>query len=128
VILLNDSYLPRLSRVLEGERGFEIIAKTKMKGSSVKDSLIISTDELLSGITRKQGEALLFAVRNGYYEVPRKTTFDRMSKLRGARRTTFEEHVRKAEGKIIKSVALHIYFLIGGGSTPPKALLRENWR
>jgi len=53
-------------------------------------------------ITEKQKNALEFALNNGYYEYPRKTSLDKLAKKTGLAFSTFQAHVRKAENRILK--------------------------
>ncbi len=50
-------------------------------------------------------KSLLTAVENGYYEVPKRVTADDLAKRAGQPRSTFEEHVRKAESKVVQAMA-----------------------
>ena len=60
----------------------------------------------------KQAQSLLIASNLGYYRFPRQARFEDISRKVGVPRTTYEDHVRKAENKIINAVApyLSIYF------------------
>ena len=49
--------------------------------------------------------ALVAAVENGYYEIPKRVTAEELAKKQGQPRTTFEEHVRKAESKVLLAMA-----------------------
>ncbi|HZW55068.1 MAG TPA: helix-turn-helix domain-containing protein [Nitrososphaerales archaeon] len=53
------------------------------------------------------------AVQQGYYQVPRKVRFGYMSERAKIPRTTYEEHVRQAESKIIQSVAPYLSLFFG---------------
>ena len=55
-------------------------------------------------LTELQRDAVLAAFREGYYEYPRKTSVKKLARKRQAPRTTFLEHLRKAESKIMPSV------------------------
>lgn len=57
--------------------------------------------ETLFKITDKQKAALETAVAHGYYSHPRKTTVEELAKISGLSRSTFQEHLRKAEAKLI---------------------------
>ena len=57
--------------------------------------------ETLFKITDKQKAALETAVAHGYYHYPRKTTVEELAKISGISRSTFQEHLRKAEAKLI---------------------------
>ncbi|MFX0092279.1 MAG: helix-turn-helix domain-containing protein, partial [Candidatus Hodarchaeota archaeon] len=51
--------------------------------------------------TSKQQEALTLAFQEGYYELPRKIILESLAKEMNVGRRTFEEHLRKAERKIM---------------------------
>lgn len=53
--------------------------------------------DLAAGLTPRQLEALRLAVRSGYYEVPRRVEARELAAQVGLGRSTFEEHLRKAE-------------------------------
>jgi predicted DNA binding protein len=77
----------------------------------MRDSLVISTTSLLGGLTEKQASALITALNEGYYRIPKKITTDEIAQRLGIPRTTFEEHLRKAESKVL--VALTPYLQLG---------------
>ncbi len=52
-------------------------------------------------LTQKQRLALDLAIKQGYYEYPRKTSVEKLSQLAGLSFSTFQAHLRKAEKKII---------------------------
>ena len=59
---------------------------------------------LLPDLTEKQQQAISFALDSGYYNYPRKTSLDKLSKKTKRSFSTFQAHVRKAENKIISFV------------------------
>ena len=54
-------------------------------------------------LSNKQREAYQLAVENGYYKFPRKIGLEEMAKIMKISVSTFQEHLRKAEEKIIPS-------------------------
>jgi predicted DNA binding protein len=58
---------------------------------------VVPVADLAAGLTRRQLEALQLAVRSGYYEVPRRVEARDLAAQVGLGRSTFEEHLRKAE-------------------------------
>jgi predicted DNA-binding protein (UPF0251 family) len=52
-------------------------------------------------LTEMQKKILLFAFNHGYYDFPKKTNIKKMSKALGVSQTTFQEHLRKAEKKVM---------------------------
>jgi len=58
--------------------------------------------EIMPELTEKQHNAFKTASRKGYYEFPRKTNLHKLAKLTNISRPTFEEHLRKAEIKLLR--------------------------
>ena len=54
-------------------------------------------------VSEQQRRSFLVARKEGYYEFPRKTDLGKLAKLMGISRTTFREHLRKAEMKILNN-------------------------
>ena len=50
-------------------------------------------------------KAMLSAVESGYYEIPKRTTADELAAKLGQPRSTLEEHIRKAESKVVLAMA-----------------------
>jgi predicted DNA binding protein len=53
-------------------------------------------------LTEKQKNAIESALEFGYYEYPRKISVEELAKKLRVKRTTFQEHLRKAESKVMK--------------------------
>jgi predicted DNA binding protein len=86
----------------------EVVSRREIKSGTVKDAMLVSTNALFGGLTRKQVQALVFALENGYYQVPKRVTTEQMASKLKLPRTTYEEHLRKAEGKVLRSMAPYI--------------------
>jgi len=52
-------------------------------------------------LTDKQKQALALAIKNGYYDYPRKTSIEQLAKLSDLSFSTFHAHLRKAEAKLL---------------------------
>jgi predicted DNA binding protein len=72
--------------------------------SSARPAMTVSIDDFFSMLTAKQLMALVEAVERGFYDIPKKTTVEEMAAKLGVPRSTFEEHLRKAEVKIMRAV------------------------
>jgi hypothetical protein len=104
----------------------KIIYRRIVSGSPIKDTFVISASSLLGGLTKKQSIALLTALSSGYYDIPKRVSTEEISKGLGLPRTTFEEHLRKAESKALKAIMPLLQFsgskvpMNGGNSSKPR--------
>ncbi|MFX1319208.1 MAG: helix-turn-helix domain-containing protein [Promethearchaeota archaeon] len=87
------------------EKGYryEIIRKAPFEGV-ISSSLALTADALFSGLTEKQLAALVTAHSNGYYDFPRQTNVKDIAAKKRVPRTTFQEHLQKAESKLLSSL------------------------
>jgi len=86
----------------------EILQKKVVPEKSIRDTFVISVSSIFSELTEKQVDALVAALDYGYYQVPKKITAEEIAREFSLTRTTYEEHVRKAESKILHAIAPYI--------------------
>ena len=60
-----------------------------------------SPDSPLSKLTEKQREVLIAAYKLGYYDLPRRTNSEKLAKKLNIGNSTFGEHLRKAERRLL---------------------------
>jgi predicted DNA binding protein len=61
-------------------------------------------ESYLAELTGRQRQALITAYSLGYYDVPRKVSSEEVSRHLNMDKSTFVEHLRKAERKIVAQV------------------------
>ena len=89
--------------------GFEVeILRKKPFDGYIASSLTLTTDALFSGLTEKQVDALLTAFAQGYFRYPRGADLKTIASKEDVSRTTFLEHLKKAENKIITALIPYI--------------------
>jgi predicted DNA binding protein len=108
VISFSERDMRKAFATIEPYCKVEIISRRAIPSGAVKETMLVSTSALFGGLTRKQVHALVFALENGYYQVPKKVTTEEMASMLRLPRTTYEEHLRKAEGKVLRSMAPYI--------------------
>ena len=69
-----------------------------------EESLDFFLPQVMPKMTEKQKLAMQIAIRNGYYAFPRKTDLASLAKIMGVSRVTFQEHLRKAENRILPHI------------------------
>ncbi len=101
----DDADLKGLLREFDKIGTTEVLHKKSMSEGMTGDSFLMSLSSLFGQLTEKQIRALVSAVESGYYEVPKRITADDMAKRFGQPRSTFQEHIRKAESKVVMAMA-----------------------
>ncbi|MFA5953019.1 MAG: helix-turn-helix domain-containing protein [Candidatus Pacearchaeota archaeon] len=66
-----------------------------------KKGFDIFLPRIQSKIPEKQKQAMNLAIKNGYYNYPRKINLDELARITKVSKQTFQENLRKAENKII---------------------------
>jgi predicted DNA binding protein len=86
---------------------YEILRKVDFDGL-IAGSLTLTADALFSDLTEKQMDALLTAYSNGYYSLPRKANVQDIAHKKKVSRTTYQEHLKKAENKLVASLVPYV--------------------
>ncbi|UCE09454.1 MAG: helix-turn-helix domain-containing protein [Candidatus Thorarchaeota archaeon] len=89
------------------EMTVEVIRKVPFDGF-VASSLSLTAGAVLSELTEKQMDALVTAFVHGYYERPRRANVQTIATKTRVPRSTFQEHLRKAEKKLVNALIPHI--------------------
>lgn len=91
------SNLGAVSKVTIEEKG-------QLKRHSARSAMTVSIEDFFGSLTTKQLHALVSAIEMGYYAMPKKATAVQIASKLKMPRSTLEEHLRKAEVKIMKSI------------------------
>lgn len=96
---------------LESDREIDVLSKTGLEETKIPHSMLAPVDQLFGELTNRQLAALQLALENGYYEQPRKCSVSELAEQTTVARATFEEHLRKAENKLIKNAGQFVRLL-----------------
>jgi len=100
---------------------YKILRKIPFDGF-IASSLTLTADALFSGITERQMGALLTAHRYGYYNLPRDADVQTIATREKVSRTTFQEHLKKAENKLVAALVPHMKLFIHAPSERRRSL------
>lgn len=89
------------SSLRENGREVELLSKRALHVQPLLNTKSVAIPALVGDLTDRQVEALLLAARHGLYNSPRSTTASAIADAVGLSRSTFEEHLRKAENKLM---------------------------
>ena len=82
----------------------KLVSRRALESASTKDTFVVSAAGLLGCLTKRQSLALLVALTQGYYQIPKKVTTDDIARSLGLPRSTYEDHLRKAESKTLNAI------------------------
>jgi hypothetical protein len=108
VIAFSEKDLRQLFKDLDKYCKLEITSRRLISNESIRDTLLVSTAMLFGGLTLKQRRALISALDQGYYQMPRSATAGEIAKRLGVPRTSYVDHLRKAENKVLGAVGSYL--------------------
>lgn len=109
VMAFSEQDIKKLFKDLERENCVvEVTARKSISEESVHSSLLVSAGSLLGGLTEKQTRALIAAIDNGYYDLPRGASAMEIAQRLGIPRTSFVDHLRKAQNKLIRTIGPYV--------------------
>lgn len=108
VLALDSSNLTACYRDLVSSE-FPVSVERKREIETVgHDTPLLTLDSLLPTFSPRQREAFITAYDAGYYEIPRKTTTREIADSLDIERRTAEEHIRRAENKLIEALIEYV--------------------
>ncbi len=90
----------------------ELLGKKLVHMDAVPSTVWV--ESFFSKLTEKQMEALVKAFDYGYYASPREVTTDSIASSLGVTRSTYEEHLRKAENRIMEAMVPYLKLFKAG--------------
>ena len=101
VIAFDEADVRDLIRDLEADREIDVLSKTAISEQGIPHSMLAPVDQLFEDLTERQLAALRLALESGYYDQPRQTSLRELAERTAVARSTYEEHLRKAENKLL---------------------------
>jgi len=111
LIAFDEADIRGLYEDLDAEREIEVLSKRGLSESKLPHSLLAPVDRLFDDVTDRQLAALQVALEHGYYEQPRGASVSELAEGTTVARATFEEHLRKAENKLIRNAGQFVRLL-----------------
>lgn len=105
VLALDAGALSDLYRGLL-EDGHDVTVRSKRSVNSVTGAApLLDPSGIVPDLTARQREVLDVAIEDGYYELPRDVTTADVADRVGIERRTAEDHLRRAERKLVEALA-----------------------
>lgn len=95
----------RLVKRIEKDGGtVQLVSLKPLRLRGVADDMILTTSTLFAGLTDRQVGVLASAVAAGYFRESAETGLDELAKRAGLSRSTYAEHLRKAQNKMFENL------------------------
>lgn len=83
----------------------ELTSLKPLRLKGVAEDLVLASSSVLAGLTDRQMRALAEACNQGYFHEPSRIDLDTLAKRSGLARSTYAEHLRKAESKLLANLS-----------------------
>ena len=91
------------------DAGFAVTVERKREIETISHGApLLSLDNVLPNLSPRQRETFAAAYDDGYYEIPRETTTTAITEEVGVKRRTAEEHLRRAENKLVAALVEYV--------------------
>jgi predicted DNA binding protein len=119
VVAFDETAVRELLADLRADRDIELLSKTSISDAQVPHSMLAPANQLFDAITDRQLAALQLALERGYYTQPRKTSLRELADRTDVARSTFEEHLRKAENKLLTNAGRYLRLVTANSTGDP---------
>ena len=82
----------------------ELVSMKPLRLRGVAEDMLLTSSSMLAGLTDKQTQILADACLEGYFQEPAKLDLDALAKRAGLSRSTYGEHLRKAQAKLMSNL------------------------
>lgn len=90
--------------LLEADIPVTVESKREIDSAVEAERPLLAPHDIVPTLTDRQSEVLHYAFENGYYEIPRRITTEEVAAQIDVERRTAEEHLRRAENKLLASM------------------------
>ncbi|HVO77381.1 MAG TPA: helix-turn-helix domain-containing protein [Methanomassiliicoccales archaeon] len=105
IIGSDRSAFERIVKRIEKDGGtVQLLSLKPLQLRGVADDMILTTSTLFAGLTDRQVNVLASAVRGGYFREAAELDLDDLASRAGLSRSTYAEHLRKAQNKMFENL------------------------
>ncbi|MGB9965733.1 helix-turn-helix domain-containing protein [Halobacterium sp. CBA1126] len=119
VVAFDGDDIRELLGDLRSDREIELLSKTSISETQIPHSMLAPASQLFEDLTDRQLAALQLALERGYYEQPRQTSLRDLAEQTSVARSTYEEHLRKAENKLLTNAGQFLRLVTATATSDP---------
>ena len=124
VLAWNEATMRDMFRAIREVGELRIVSLRPIENPSLEKMMLMPASDVFGGLTEKQSLAVLLGLRHGYYAIPSQTKVERLADGAGLSASTFSEHLRKGESRILQNLRpyLEAFALRGPGEVAVEAM------
>lgn len=103
----------------------EVASKKKLKQRSAIRDALVPVERLFDGVTTKQLDALQVALDGGFYKEPREASTRKLAERTPVSRSTYEEHLRKAENRLMRNIGRYVRMVTYDSNSKPTRAVKK---
>jgi len=104
ILAWSEGAMREMFRAIREVGELRIVSTRPIENPSMEKMMLMPAADVFGGLTDKQSLAVLLGLRHGYYAMPSQTSIDRLADGAGLSSSTFSEHLRKAESRILQNL------------------------
>ena len=128
VIAWNDRSMREMFAEIRKIGELRLVSLRPIENLAMEKMMLMPASDIFAGLTEKQSVSVLLGLRHGYYSLPSETSIDALSEGAGLSPSTFGEHLRKAEARILRNLRpyLEAYALRAPGEVAVEEVRRSD--
>ena len=117
VITWDDATMRTLFRGLQELAEVDIRSLRPIENAKMEQMMLMPAADIFADLTQRQISALNLSLDHGYYSVPSETKVENLAQGAGLSPSTFSEHLRKAETRILRNLRPYLQAYATRGPT-----------
>jgi len=108
VLVWGEPSVRKLFGTLQESAELRILSLQPIEALEMEKTMLVPASDLFAGLTDRQILALNLGLERGHYSLPSRANVERLAQEAGLAPSTFCEHLRKAEARVLLNLQPHL--------------------
>lgn len=110
VVCMDSEKATQIFNIFSRVAEIEVMSKKTVLENDLRSLWNVQMSEIFSNLTEKQLRYFSDALSSGYFDIPKRVKIEQLAKLNDITTATMQEHLSKAESKILNSLDVYLKF------------------
>lgn len=110
VVCMDRQQVNQIFNIFSMVAEIEVLSKRAILENDLRSLWNVQMSEIFSELTEKQLRYFSDALSSGYFDIPKRVKIQQLAKSNGISTATMQEHLSKAESKILNSLDVYLKF------------------